>query len=235
LVAKAFIYRHHKCGFIEVNKMSNNAESSKNLAGIGSILLIFPFLSIVGIILVFIGMKGLSDYYKEPSIYQNALWGLIFGIIAGVAVAAAVPLIFIGGLFGGALGLGVGLLSLFGVLVVVFVFYVIAAMYLRRAFSALAQKTGEHAFESAGNLLWIGALLTIVFGIGLILIFIAWIFATIGFFSMKPSPQPTVYTPPSTTAAPLPTTQATRYCPNCGAPVQPNVAFCPNCGKQLPT
>ncbi len=215
--------------------MSNNAESSKNLAGIGSILLIFPFLSIIGIILVFIGMKGLSEYYKEPSIYQNALWGLIFGIIAGVAVAVAFPLVFIGGLFGGALGLGVGLLSLFGVLVVVFVFYVIAAMYLRRAFSTLAQKTGEHAFESAGNLLWIGALLTIIFGIGLILIFIAWIFATIGFFSMRPSPQPTVYTPSSTTAAPPPTTQATRYCPNCGAPVQPNVTFCPNCGKQLPT
>ena len=38
----------------------SSLESSKNLAGIGSILLIFPFASIIGIILVFIGMKGLS-------------------------------------------------------------------------------------------------------------------------------------------------------------------------------
>lgn len=208
----------------------------KNLAGIGSILLIFPFVSIIGIILVFIGMKGLSEYYKEPSIYQNALWGLIFGIIAAVAVAVGVPLVFLGGLLGGALGFGFGLLTIFGILVVVFIFYVIAAMYLRRAFSTLAQKTGEHSFETAGNLLWIGALLTIVFGIGLILIFIAWIFATIGFFSMKLSSQPTNYAPPPPVATPPPTSaQATRFCPNCGAPVQPTAAFCPNCGKPLPT
>jgi uncharacterized membrane protein len=211
----------------------SNVESSKNLAGIGSILLIFPFVSIIGIILVFIGMKGLSEYYKEPSIYQNALWGLIFGIIASIAVAA-VPLIFIGGLFSGAFGFGIGLLTFFGVLVVVFIFYVIAAMYLKRAFSTLAQKTGQHSFETAGTLLWIGALLTIVFGIGLILIFIGWIFATIGFFAIKPSSLPTSYSPPPPVAPPTMTTQATRYCPNCGAPVQANSTFCPNCGKPLP-
>ena len=64
-------------------------------------------------------------------------------------------------------------------------------MNFRRAFSLLAQKSGEHSFETAGNLLWWGAILTIVFGIGLILIFIAWIFATIGFFSIKTTTQPT--------------------------------------------
>ncbi len=210
----------------------SNVESSKNLAGIGSILLIFPFVSIIGIILVFIGMKGLSEYYKEPSIYQNALWGLIFGIIASIAVAVAVPLIFIGGLFAGAFGFGIGLLTVFGVLAVVFIFYVIAAMYLKRAFSTLAQKTGEHNFETAGILLLIGAALTIV-GIGFILIFIGWIFATISFFAIKSSSQPTSYSPPPPVAPPTMTTQSTRYCPNCGAPVQPNATFCPNCGKPL--
>ena len=49
--------------------------------------------------------------------------------------------------------------------------------------------------------------------------------------------------PPQTTAAPtyappspppsMTTMQSTRYCPNCGAPVQPNAAFCSNCGKPL--
>jgi uncharacterized paraquat-inducible protein A len=106
-----------------------------------------------------------------------------------------------------------------------------AAVYFKRAFSLLAQKTGEHTFETAGNLLWIGAILTIVFGIGLILIFIAWIFATRGFF-VVPS-RPNAYAPPPQ-AIPPPPTQATRYCPNCGARVQSNTAFCSNCGKQLP-
>jgi uncharacterized membrane protein len=210
------------------------------MSGIGSILLIFPIISIVGIILVLLGMKGLSDYYKEPSIYQNALWGVIFGIIALIAIAVAVPLFFVFGAFS-VFTLGLSLLGLFGLAVVVFVFYLIAAMYFRRAFNALAQKSGEHLFETAGLLLFIGAALTIVFFIGLLLILIAWILATIAFFSIKVPSQPYAYTPAppptspvSTIAPPTQATQATRYCPNCGAPVEPNTAFCPHCGKQLP-
>ena len=179
-------------------------ESSKNLASVGAILLFLSFIPVVGIIgliLVFIGMKGLSEYYKEPGIYQNALMGLIFGIIALVAFTAGLFLAFAIGLF--TLGIG-AIFTIFAVLVVVFIFYVIAAMYLKRAFSLLAQKTGEHSFETAGLLLWIGSILTIVF-IGFVLIFIAWIFATIAFFSIKGSSQPTTYAPPPLAATP-PTT-----------------------------
>jgi uncharacterized membrane protein len=211
----------------------SNVDSHKNLAGIGSILLIFPFLSIVGIILVFFGMKGLSEDYKEPSIYQNVLWGVIFGIIASVVFAAGIILAITVGIF--AFGIGTVLIGL-ATLVVVFVFYVMMAMYFKRAFSTLAQKTGEHSFETAGNLLWIGAILTIIF-VGFFLIFIAWIFATIGFFSIKnPAQSSYSYTPPPPVASPPSTaTQTARFCPNCGAPVQPNATFCPNCGKPLPT
>jgi uncharacterized membrane protein len=216
----------------------SSIESSKNLASVGAILLFLSFIPVVGIIgliLVFIGMKGMSEYYKEPSIYQNALWGLIFGIIGLVALAAGVVLAFTVGVF--TLGFGALLIG-FATLVVVFIFYVMMAMYLRRAFSTLAQKSGEHSFETAGFLLWIGAILTIFF-IGLLLIFVAWILATIGFFSIKTSTQVSSYTPPSssfsTPVANPPPTQATRYCPNCGAPVPPNSTFCPNCGKQLIT
>jgi uncharacterized membrane protein len=210
----------------------SSLDSSKNLAGIGSILLFLSFIPVVGIIgliLLFIGMKGLSEYYKEPDIYQNALRGLLFGVIAIVALTAGVIIAGVVGFF----TFGVGaLLTIFGVLVVVFIFYVIAAMYLRKAFSILAQRTGEHSFETAGFLLWIGAILSIIF-VGLILIFVAWIFATIGFFAIKTPSQSTGYSQPPQAAAPPAPIQAIRYCPNCGAPVQPNSTFCPNCGKQL--
>jgi uncharacterized membrane protein len=210
-------------------------QSSKNLASIGAILLFLSFIPVVGIIgliLVFIGMKGMADYYKEPGIYQNALWGLIFGIIAMVALTAGSVLTAIGAV---ALGLG-SIVVIFGVLVVVFIFYVIAAKYLKQAFELLAQRSGEHSFETAGRLLWIGAILTIIF-VGLILIFVAWIFATIGFFSMKgsaqPPSQPYAYAPPPPPASTATPAQAARFCPNCGAPVDPNATFCPNCGKPL--
>jgi uncharacterized membrane protein len=219
----------------------SSLESSKSLAGIGAILLIFSFIpvvGIIGIILLLIGLKGMADYYKEPIIYQNALWGVIFGIIG---IIAATVLIFgriIGGIFGGlALGPVVVLGSLIFialVVVIAFVFYLLAAMYFRRAFNSLAQKSGEHMFETAGLILWIGAILTIVV-VGLFLMLVAWILLAIAFFSMRTPSQPYAYTPPTTPVpSTAPPTQATRYCPNCGAPVEPNTAFCPHCGKQLP-
>ena len=212
----------------------SDVESNKNLAGIGSLLLMFPVLSIVGIILLYVGIKGLSEYYKDESIIRDAVRGFIFLIIAAVAIAVALPLIIISGMFSaftlGPLGVGFGLLAFILAIVLVFIFYVLAAMSLRKSFNSLAQKSGEHMFETAGTLLFIGAILTIVL-VGFLLIFIAWIMATIAFFSIKVPQQSYGYTPPQTAS---PTMQATRFCPNCGAPVDQNATFCPHCGKQLP-
>ena len=49
-------------------------------------------------------MKGLSDYYKEPAIYQDALKGLMFGIVALIVAAIVFLFAFIVGIF--AFGLG---------------------------------------------------------------------------------------------------------------------------------
>jgi uncharacterized membrane protein len=225
--------------------MSSNVESSKTLAAIGAILLFLSFIpvvGIIGIILVLIGMKGLSEYYKDESIYRNALKGVIFGIIGIIAVSVGSILAFLGGMFStfafGAAGIIGGLLALILILVVAFIFYLLMAMNFRLAFDSLAERSGEQLFHTAGTLLFLGAILTII-AVGLILIFIAWIIATIAFFSMNVSSrqygqqQPYGYSPPPppTTAQPA---QTARFCPNCGAPVQLGAAFCPNCGKQLP-
>jgi uncharacterized membrane protein len=218
------------------------------MAGVGSILLILsivPYagavLGIIGAILLLVGLKGLATYYKDNQIYDNALMGVIFLIIGLVVVAVAVfgaIILFISvvGVVGGVVILVIGL-------IVAFVFYVLAATRLRETFNTLALKSGEQSFSTAGTLLWWGAILTIIF-VGVILIFIAWIFATIAFFSMKLQPQqPYGYTPPSTPPVAQPTqaaptqaapTQAARYCSYCGAPVASDATFCPHCGKQLP-
>src|SRR5665647_1133121 len=169
-----------------------------------------PVLSIVGVILLYVSIKGLSEFYKDESIIRNAVRGFIFLIIADVAIAVALPLFIMSSIFSvftlGPLGIGFGLLSLVLAIVLVFIFYVFAAMSLRRSFNSLAQKSGEHMFETAGTLLFIGAILTIAL-VGFLLIFIAWIMATIAFFSIKVPQQSNGYTPPPTAAA---TMQATR-------------------------
>jgi uncharacterized membrane protein len=205
---------------LEDKKMNVSLEYSKTLAGEGSILLLLSLVpyagwifGIIGVILLLRGMKELSNYYQDEQIYKNTLSGVKYYIIAIVAAAVAIAAITIGvgsatgftftEAFEPTVGFGVGLIAFLAGIITAFIFYVLATLNLRKTFSTLAQKSGENSFATAGTLLWIGALLTIIL-VGLILILIAWIYATIGFFTMKPqqqqpyNPQQYNYTPPST-------------------------------------
>ncbi len=173
-------------------------ESGKNLAGIGSIFLVIPvpFLSIVGIILVLIGMKNLSEAYSDESIWKNTLYAVIFAIIGIVASGLTLVSLFFGGIFAGAaLGLGgaTGLAGFFAgiiiFLVVAFIFYILEAIYIRKAFDSLANRSGVGLFRTGGLLLLIGAILSIVL-VGLFLIFIAWILILVAFFQIPVNPMP---------------------------------------------
>jgi uncharacterized membrane protein len=200
--------------------MNVSLEYSKTLAGEGSILLLLSLVpyagwifGIIGVILLLRGMKELSNYYQDEQIYKNTLSGVKYYIIAIVAAAIAIAAITIGvgsatgftftETFEPTVGFGVGLIAFLAGIITAFIFYVLATLNLRKTFKTLAQKSGENSFATAGTLLWIGALLTIIL-VGLILILIAWIYATIGFFTMKPqqqqpyNPQQYNYTPPST-------------------------------------
>lgn len=181
-------------------------ESGKTLGGIGALLMVIgsfvPFLSIIGIILLLIGLKRLAEYYNDNNIFQNALYGVIFGII-GIVAAAFIVLISFFGFAIFEMGTGfttagpfafVG--SILVALIVAFIFYLLAAIFYKKSFDILSEKTEEKMFSTAGILLLIGAILTIVL-IGLILMFVAWILATIAFFSIKTvAVQPSAPPPP---------------------------------------
>ena len=69
-----------------------NFYTSKNLSGVGAILVFVSFLALpfstafggfvalIGLILMLIGVKGLADYYREAGIFNNVLYGTIAGI-----------------------------------------------------------------------------------------------------------------------------------------------------------
>jgi uncharacterized membrane protein len=205
---------------------SSNFENSKTLACVGSILLllsIVPYagwvLGIVGIVLLLKSMKEFADYYGNQSIYQNAWTGIKYYIVGIIAIAVAGTAFVIGllsaatfpftGIVGLTAGLGIGVIAAIAGLIVAFVFYVLAANHLKKTLNTLAEKTGDTTLATAGTLLFIGALLTII-GIGLILIFIAWIIAAVGFFSLRNpqfpqynQSQPYNYTPPTQPAQPV--------------------------------
>jgi len=201
-------------------------ESNKTLGGVGSILLAIPFLSVIGIILVLVAMKGLSDDYNDPEIFKNALYGFIFGIIGAIALAAFIPIAFFSitavSTISSTLPLaGLGIVVL--VVIVWYVFSLISAIFYNKALNILAQKSGEGTFNTAGMILLIGAIIPVL---GFFLTLIAWILAAVAFFNIKPSTQ--IFTPTHTVT----TTQQTKYCPHCGAPIPTDATYCTKCGKK---
>ncbi len=80
-------------------------ESSKTLGGVGAILLLIgwlPFIStysfgiigIIGAILILIALHGLANIYSEKGIFNNAIYGVITGIV-GVVITAVVAVVAI--------------------------------------------------------------------------------------------------------------------------------------------
>lgn len=200
-------------------------ETSKTLGGIGAILVVIGFLgvfaygyiailSLIGIILTLISLKGMADHYNEAGIFNNALYGVITVIIGAVAAVGTLVAMFFMVMSGididwadpGAVqAYFMDFNNLWGIigaavlaLVVLFIFAIISAILFRKSLTSLAAKSGEKIFETAGLLWLIGAVLTIVV-VGFILIGIAWILIAVGFFSIKPSaaaPQPPPPPPP---------------------------------------
>jgi uncharacterized membrane protein len=157
-----------------------------------------------------IALKGLAEYYSEAGIFNNALYGVITAIVGGVVFIGVAFIALVD--FLAELGLSfanvadwstelsgidwttVGLSTIGNfiayillALIVLFVFVIITAIFLRKSLGLLSTKTGVGLFGTTGLLILIGAVLTII-AVGLILIWIAMLILAIAFFSIKPKP-----------------------------------------------
>jgi uncharacterized membrane protein len=201
-------------------------ESNKSLGGVGAILLAIPFLSLVGIILVLLAMKGMAEHYKEDGIFKNALYGFVFGVIGVVAMMAVVLLLIFGfaattTISSPFTGFGLFVISY----LVLYGFSLTSAIFYRKSLNALSEKSGESMFSTAGLVLLFGAAIPVV---GELLKFIAWILVAVGFFNIKST------SPQQSASAPVETKSTVQtFCKYCGSKIQPNTVYCPNCGKKI--
>jgi uncharacterized membrane protein len=175
-------------------------ETNKKLCGIGSILIaigfLVPFLGLIGIILLLIGLKGLSNDYNSPSIFQNALYGFIFGIISIIILSITMITIFFvrmstiismnGMIMGPFRMFGIELILALLLLIITFVLFLLSAIFYKRSFDIIAEKSGEKLFNTIGILLIIGSVLIILL-VGYIILIATWIIAAIAFFSIRSS------------------------------------------------
>src|SRR5271169_879929 len=110
---------------------------AKTLGGIGSILIFIPFVSLVGYILIIIAIKDISDDLQDKTIFRNVLIAAATGIVGALAGASVI-------VFGAVTGvLTKGVSAFFGVfagLLVVWVFLIVSAVFLRRAYNSMSKE-----------------------------------------------------------------------------------------------
>ena len=196
-------------------------ETSKILGGVGALLMfvgIIPVISsygvieLIGLILVMVALYNLASYYTERGIFNNALYGLIAGIVGGVIAVGAVILSVLtsltdflytvypdwngdwsalSGLTPDTSNLSLDaivpfLTGLFAALLILWIFAIIGFYLVRRSLTSLSAKSGVGLFSTAGLLMLIGAVLIIAVGIGLLLIWISMLILAIAFFRIRP-------------------------------------------------
>jgi len=178
----------------------NSLAQAKTLGGIGSILIllsIVPYagvvLFIVGFILVLMAVKYISEAVEEKTIFNNMLIAVILaivGMIAGAAVVVARLFPFFRefrSMYGPSMFIEPGMYPFFSTfiiaLIILWVFYIGSAIFLRKSYTMIASKLNISMFDTVALLYLIGAILAIVL-VGFIVIYVAEILQTVAFFSI---------------------------------------------------
>jgi uncharacterized membrane protein len=184
-------------------------------------------LPIVGFVFVLVSLYGFASFYKEKGIFNNAIFGGLAAII-GLVIAGVVAVIvvltsivdFLHQIFPGWDGdfaslqyltpntsnidtsaLTPFLTGIAVIIIVLWIFSIIAAIFIGRSLKKLAQRSDTGLFATVSTIMLVGAAIPIL---GLLFIWISLLILAIAFFTMKePEPIPPTYT---TTTNPPPNT-----------------------------
>lgn len=180
----------------------------KQAITLGRVGILLPIASLIPLIGTLAGLAVMvlllfshyyfSKVYEKPGIFKNALIGTIItvatnlvGIIILVVAVGAAALSLSGGamesfdfqevqkiLFESALTIFAGVLMLAGLIVGYYFIY--------QSLIPLASESGVKYFKTAGLLYFIGSILTLLFFLGFLVIFVAWILHIVAYFSIQP-------------------------------------------------
>ena len=194
------------------------------------LIIAFVLIGLAGFILFVFSMYRLSQYYNEPGIFKDVIYGVIIVVVGIATIIALVVIVFLFSRSSSGVppSFAFSFLALFlGAIVL----QIIVSIFFMRAFNKLSEKSGVDSFHTAGLLILIGAVTSII-GVGGIIGWIAWIFAASGFYSLKPKPTVNALfynAPPASSPTPTPS----LYCSYCGAQISNDSIYCPNCGRQI--
>ena len=140
-------------------------------------------MGLAGLILFMIAMKGFAAHYKDPGIFNNALYWILTSIIAGVVavvLSIAVLLSVLSSIIGAMTpftpanpptlssvldALRPLIVYFIPVGIVVFAIMVLSVVFIMRAFNRLADASGVRLFRTVGLLFLVGIALTGALGL----------------------------------------------------------------------
>ena len=184
----------------------NSLAQARTLGGIGSILMLLAMIPIAGIVLFIVGfimvllaVKYISETVEDKTIFNNMLIAVILaivGMIAGLAVAITGRMFpffrEFRPLYGTSMFIEQGMYPFFRTfiiaLVIVWIFYIGSAIFLRKSYTTVASKLNITMFDTVALLYLVGAVLAIIL-VGFIVIYVAEILQTVAFFSIVEKPQ----------------------------------------------
>ncbi|MEM0492543.1 MAG: DUF996 domain-containing protein [Candidatus Thermoplasmatota archaeon] len=193
--------------------------------------------NIIGLVLMFVAVKYISEETKDQSIYKNYLWYLIFSIIAVVALLAIIPIIIGGSLLtltnisnlnpsGIIDALGGTIIACVIALIIAYIFYLLSAIYFKKSYTSIADHTKVDLFRTTGLVYLIGAV-TVIIGIGIFIVAIARILELISFLMLPDA------LPAGSMQGQMESTASSRRCPNCGRLIPEDARICPYCSKNF--
>lgn len=177
-------------------KGTNVEHNTKLLGGVGYIVMIafsvlgavLPFAGIITLaaaICVVIAFVRAGDELGLTNVKQNIITAIVLYavglIVFAIVIGAGVTAMFATG-EAGLRALGVG--AIIGALIV-WILSIVASWFWYKASISLAEGTNVALFKTGGLLLFIGAILLVVFGLGGILILIGEILQCVAFFNTR--------------------------------------------------
>jgi len=170
---------------------------AKTFGGIGAILSLvgafsYGILTIVGIVLILIAVKYIADAFRNDDIFKNYLISFILRFVSiFIAIVSFIAILGVDTLFKWrhineiekSIGAAHIVFALLVALIILWVIFLVASIFLKRSYYEIAEKTGVSMFHTTGLLYLVGAATTIIL-IGFLIIFIAKIFEIISFFSL---------------------------------------------------
>jgi uncharacterized membrane protein len=147
---------------------------------------------VVAIAAILANLSNIKDFISTLYPGWNGDWSTLSGLTPDTSNITSTDILpFITGI----------ILVVIIVLAIIWIFAIISAFYVRRSLKEVSEKSKVGSFGTAGILLLIGAFLIIIFGLGLLFMWIAALILAIAFFTLKPHEQPVA----TATAPPPPT------------------------------